>query len=111
MNAHTKHSVKRQAAEVFGALAFGALVLFGIFFWIGQQASNSGDLFAPGPPPSREARQEVERANCKKLIELTYRYTPEGDSVDPEVTLLGLTRERLADLHCPIPPDLRPISH
>jgi hypothetical protein len=104
-----ERSVRRQAAEVFGALALGALILFGILFWIGQQATtsvnNAGDVIAPGRAPSREARQEVEQADCRKLIELRSRYTPAGDSVDPDVTLLRLTRERLADLHCALPPD------
>jgi hypothetical protein len=108
MNTQAEHSAKRQAAELFGLLALGALVLFGILFFVGRAVTSTGDLFAPGPQPTREERQEVERAGCKELIQLRYRYTPNGDSVDPDMTLLGLTRERLADLHCPLPPDLRP---
>jgi len=98
---------KRMGAEFFGLLAFGALVLGGILFFVAQAVNSADDLLTIGPPPSRDQRREIERANCKQLIQLEYRYTPNDDSVDPDMTLLRLTDERLAKLHCALPPALQ----
>jgi len=108
----TEPSTRRVAAELLGALALVAVVLFGALFFVGyglgRAADDVGDPFVPGPAPSRAQRQAVERADCKQLVQLKYQYIPNGDSVDPEMTLLAATNERIASLHCALPSDLRP---
>lgn len=96
------------AAEFLGLVAIAAVIMAGILFCVGRAANSGSDLLNMGPAPTHEQRQEVERADCKMLIQLRYQYTPNGDSVNPDMTLLRLTRERLADLHCSLPLDLRP---
>jgi hypothetical protein len=73
--------------------------------------NRTSDLNPLGPPLSSDARNEIEHANCKQLVRLDWRYAANGDSVEPDMTGLRLTEERIAELHCPLPPLLQPASH
>ncbi len=53
-----------------------------------------------GPDLSRAARAEIAGANCQQLSSLEAWYTPNGDSVEPDITALRLTTERQAELDC-----------
>jgi len=95
------------ATELIVLCVFSGIVLFGAAYCLGR-AVNTAAGFAIGTPPTRQERQEVERADCRKLISLERQYAPNADSVDPEMTLMRLADGRIAKLHCDLPPDLQP---
>jgi hypothetical protein len=88
--------------KAIGAFLGVVLVIAGVIvvvlvmtvYKVADSTVDSSTQLSPG------ARSEIGRADCAELSTLYSMYAPNGDSVEPDITALRLTRERQAKLGC-----------